>query len=102
MGSKGKITKKLTEKKEVIHVKLFSYTRPQFAHNASKAGKDEMVWKYNFWKTTDENNVGEFTIEGDVGKMKDMKEQKQSETMNAAAIALVENQYKDCTVKLVA
>lgn len=97
---KGKMKTNLKTRKETISVKLNSYSRPQFAHNAKSAGKG-MTWTYSFWKNTDPSNKGAFDIEGDTGKLHKKNENDQSKEMNDAAISFIEGHYKGCDVKLV-
>ncbi|MEO8242562.1 MAG: hypothetical protein ABI832_09620 [bacterium] len=96
---KGKIKKVLKEEKPIMYLKMISYTKPQFAHNAGAAGKIP-VWTYAFWRATDKTNVGSFEIEMDLTKAKNMKEQAQSTYMNDSAIKFLEKQYPNDTVKL--
>lgn len=99
--TKPKVTKPLKEEKVLMMLKLASYTKPQFAHNAGAAGKAP-VWTYSFWRSNDKSNTGSFDVEMDLTKFKKMKENEQSKAMNDLAISFLESQYPDETVKLTA
>ncbi len=100
MSGKGKFKTKIKEEKETISIKKTGHTKPQFAHNASSAGKG-MTWSYEFWKNSDPTKKGSFDIEGDVNKLKKMDENKQSTAMNNAAKSLIQKEYPNCTAKIV-
>ena len=65
---KGKMKKAIKEDKSLMMVKLSSYTKPQFAHNAGAAGKAP-IWTYGFWRTNDKSNVGSFDLEMALGSV---------------------------------
>jgi len=88
--------KAVKEEAQNIDVALKSYTKPKFAHNASKAGT---LPKWTFqYKDTATNKTGEVEITMTTAMTKD--EPTAKKLMSNAAVAEVKKHYPKATVKI--
>ena len=104
MSKKPKVIPPSTKPKTnpgTYSVMLTGYTKPQFAHNAGKAGKAP-IWRFDYWAVDNPKIVKAFQIEMDLDVCKKKNEKDQSFYMNELAKEGVKSLEKDAkTVNVV-